>query len=160
MSEKVVENDEKTPTQYRVERAERQTEERILNELGVKTLDELKEQLEQAKKTEEVLNETHKELETVSRRERLVALLQKEDAFDPDVLLPFVNVDELESDEDFGEVVNKLKELKPNHFGVKSIQGDTHKESTKTDKNPIRTKELQGDYRGAIAEHIRQLRKG
>lgn len=152
-------NEEKTPTQHRVERAERQTEERIFNELGVTSLEEIKAKLEKATATEKLLEETHTELERSSRSKRLVDMLKTEDAFDPDVLLPFVDVDLLKSDEDFTNVVNKLKELKPNHFGVKSIGGDNHVTTTTVEVDPIRAKQLMGDHVGALAEKIRRDRK-
>lgn len=153
--------EEKTPTQYRVERAERQTEERILKELGVKSIDEIKQELEEGRKSKENLDKVAKELETASRKERLKALLSKEQAFDPDVLIPFVDVDVLDSDEDFEKAINRLKEIKPNHFGVKEISGDKHiKGSTPAPKNPIKEAEARGDYQGALAQWLRGINKG
>ena len=152
--------EEKTPTQHRVERAERQTEERILNELGVKSVDEIKELLERGKQSEELLDETHKELELASRKDRLKRELSNNEAFDPDVLIPFVDVNTLENDEDFEDAIEQLKNLKPNHFGVKSIKSDQHKESSEVKTNPVDSKYLQGDYVGSIAESIRLRKKG
>lgn len=148
---------EKTPTQYRVERAERQTEERILAELGVESLTDALDKLKRVEELEKKYEKITTEVTLASKKTKLKQVLEEHDVFDADVLVPFVNIEELDSDEDYINAVKALQESKPKHFGVKKIVGDVHKESKEIERNPIKEAEAKGDYHGAIANWLASM---
>lgn len=141
----------------RVERAERQTRENILSELGVESLEEIKERLSKVEEYQEKLDKMEQDRIRQKRVGEIKKRLEAENVFDPDVLIPFVNIDELEdTPESYDNEIEKLKEFKSNHFGVNRVVGDTHQPSHKEVKvDKIKEAESQGDYQAAIAEWIK-----
>lgn len=150
--------DDKTPMQHRVERAERQTEERLLEKLGVEKLDDVLARLERVEHLENELNTMKAEQVKTKKATTLKQRLEAENVFDAEALLYMVDLDELEdSDEEYDNVIKVLKEKKPKHFGVRGLVGDEHKSSKDIHVDPVRDKEAKGDYLGATSAWIKSI---
>ena len=150
--------EDKTPMQHRVERAERQTEERLLEKLGVEKLDDALARLERVETLENELNTIRAEQVKTKKAAVLKQRLEAENVFDAEALLYMVDLDELEdSDEEYDNVVKVLKEKKPKHFGVRSLVGDEHKSSKNIHVDPVRDREAKGDYLGATSAWIKSI---
>ena len=155
--EETAETPKKTPTQDRVERAERQKERAILNELGAESLDEVKDRLAKVEEMQEQLVASQQETTRRGHISELRKRLQEKNAFDPDVLIPFINSDELDgSKESYDKANEKLVNDKQQHCGVKQVTGDGYKPSNQEVKvNKVKEYENKGDYQSAIAQMIR-----
>lgn len=163
-------NDKKTEEKgyvaLRVERAEKQTQKNILNELGVNDLATAKEKLEQGQEAlnriealEKQLAEKDKRIETKAKEDAVIKLLESEKVFDAEALMLYVDIDTVELSEDGSlkdgsQLVDLLKTRKPNYFGTFSKESDVHKQGGTTQVNTAIEKQKAGDSVGAIAQDI------
>ena len=150
----------KTPTKYRVERAERQTEERILESLGYESLDDVQSQLSRLSELESQIAKLETERENEVKKKNLISHLEKENAFDPELLAELVDFNKVEdSDESYIKIVEDWKEKKPKHFGKVVLNGAQHvNTSTDVETDPIALANKRGDFKGSLSEYLKVLK--
>lgn len=148
-----------SPTQHRVARAERQTEERILKELGFENLEDVRSQLERAKSLEVEKSKLEKSIQLDKHKNALKSKLDSRDVFDSDMLLTLVSEEDLESG-DYDSIVTKLEELKPKYFTEKVLGGASHTVSAKQEAiDPMLKAQQSGDYATANQLWLNSIKK-
>lgn len=148
-----------SPTQHRVARAERQTEERILKELGFETLDDIRSQLERAKSLEVEKSKLEKSIELDKHKQALLGKLNERDVFDADMLLTLVSEEDLDGG-DYEAIVKALEEKKPKYFTQKALGGASHTVSAKQEAvDPMLKAQQSGDYATANQLWLNSIKK-
>lgn len=156
---------------HRVERAKRQTEKELLEELGVSDLDEAKEiinsgktALAEVRALKEDLEKQKQEALNNMKHNALVKLLDEHKVFDSEALSHYVDLDKVEFDEngvlkDADAIVNNLKQVKPNFFGTFTTESDVLKTGSQTKPKTALDRQREGDNVGAIASYLNLFEK-
>lgn len=148
----------------RVSRAKRQTEESILSQLGVKSVDEAKSALEEIQDIKQALAEKEQQVVEANKRSQLLSVLESKDVFDSEALLHYVDLDKVELTED-GQlvdadgIVSSLQATKPNFFGVRKTVTDSHNKGGVSKPLTALDKQKQGDKVGAISDYLKDIMK-
>lgn len=147
--------------------------EKIFKELGVKDLDEAKAKLENADKALQKVEEIEKKLKAQEKLKEdnlkvkeLTRILDKEHVFDSDALINYINLDEIELEnnkikaDDAKSIVASLKELKPNYFGKEFIKSDVYTKG-ETQKAEVDYKDdyEAGNYQEVIKKFLKNNKK-
>lgn len=157
--------DNKSFVKIRVEKAE----EKIFKELGVKDLEDAKAKLSKAEEALNKVSEIEKqlqrrdyEIEFNNKVNKLKKVLDNEKVFDADALVSYVDIDKIELDasgniKDKTEIVNQLKELKPNFFGKEFIKTDSYSKSDNatTKVDPYKDDYDNKNYQSVIATYLK-----
>lgn len=155
---------------------EEKAREKLLKELGVKDIEEAKTKLANADKALEKVEAIEKKLEaqeterTNSKKVKLLTeILDNEKVFDSDALINYIDLDEVELDangrislEDSKEIVNQLKQLKPNYFGKEFVKSDVYKKNDSKQENPANDYKEDyeaGNYQAVIAKFLKNNNK-
>lgn len=146
--------------------------EKLLRELGVKDVEEAKSKLANADKALEKVEEIERKLQAQetekvnSKKVKLLTeILDKEKVFDSEALINYIDLDSVELDaagrissEDSKEIVNQLKEIKPNYFGKEFIKSDTYKRGDSSQDKPANDYKEDydaGNYQAVIAKFLK-----
>ena len=151
--------------------------EKLLKELGVKSIDEAKQKLANADTALSKIEAIEKKLQAQETEQLnskkvkvLTELLDNEKVFDADALINYIDLDKVELDstgkistEDSKSIIASLKKLKPNYFGKEFIKSDAFsKSNTSTTTNPetdYQTDYEAGNYQAVIAKFLKNNKK-
>lgn len=152
----------------REQKAVEKTTSSILQELGVKDIEEAKTKLAKADEALDRITKLEQRLESRDYEDtynnkvnQLVKLLEKENVFDAEALVNYIDVDKVDLDKsgkitDTETIINQLKERKPNYFGKDFVRTDTYsKSNSKLEADPYKQDYENKNYENVIATYLR-----
>lgn len=151
----------------RVDRAKQQTENEILKELGVDSLEDAKKTLTTAQEAMDKITQLEtslakKEQDMLNARKynALIKLLDNHEVFDSEALSHYVDLEKVELDEtgsltDEEGIVESLKKAKPKFFGTKQTVTDGYVKGGNQQPETALDKQRKGDNVGAISDFLK-----
>lgn len=154
----------------RVDRAKTQATEKVLNELGVKSVDDAKQLIANGTKALEEVAKLREELDTQKyeneiriKRSELAKILDNEKVFDTDALLNYVDFDKVKLEDgklqDTENIVASLKKAKPNFFGNYEVVSDGYVKGQPAKPQTALDKQKSGNITGAIDDYLKTILK-
>lgn len=154
----------------RVDRAKKQQEKALLEDLGVEDVDTAKKlikdgqtALEQVQALQRQLAQKEHQEELNLKRNALIALLDNEKVFDSEALVNYVDLDKVQFEDgklaDSETIISSLKKAKPNFFGKYKLAGDTYVKGQDTPPKTALDKQKEGNTLGAIDSYLKELLK-
>lgn len=165
------EDDKKQSKSY-VKIREEKARKSLLKQLGVDDVEDAKAKLDSGKEAlakiaqleARLASEESKRINQL-KNSQLTNLLDKENVFDSEALLHYLDLDTIELSQDGSlkdpvGIVEALKARKPNYFGKEFVRSDAYIKGTpqNTSANSFEEAYKNGDYVGATASYLKSLK--
>ena len=159
----VKKEDDKSFIKERIERRENQ----ILKKLGLNDFEEVEKKLKETVTLTERLNALEEQLQNEKlqnlRKDKVLKLkniLDKENVFDSEALINYVDIDKVEVGEDGNiketdQILEELKKTKPKFFSVTKFEGESHTKSQVSKEKTIRETKNPAE---ALAKYLKTIR--